>query len=586
MNELTGELVHADLSDLAPAHSKEAKRPDLAYIHDEAWQLAKTRLAAIKPLLNNPLRTRSAVTKVANHHSVSTNTLYSWIRAYESSGSLSSLLPKTRKDKGNTKLDEQVEEIIQEVIATDYLTKQRKSQQKVCDEVHRRCAKQELTAPHDNTIRNRIKALSGDLVTSKRQGRKTADLSYRPHEGPFPGANWPLAVVQIDHTKLDIILVDDHYRRPIGRPWITLSFDVFSRMVTGFYVSFDPPSALSTGLCLAHSILPKEKWLAKYQTQNEWPVWGLPATVHADNAREIRGHMLQRACEEYGIDLEWRPVGRPNCGAHVERVLGTVAKEIHTLPGTTFSSPREKGEYKSEKKASLTLSEFESWLTVYIVDVYHQKLHSSIHTSPMAEYRKGIFGNDDKPGCGLPAKVADEDRLRLDFMPYETRTIQDYGVVIDEIHYYHDVLRPWINAPDPAEPRRKRKFTFRRDPRDISQLWFYDPDVHQYYPIPYRDTSHPAISIWELREAKKQAKADGKQHLDEQALFEAYERMREIETQAVEKSKAARRAKQRRSSHQKAHKAITAPNQYEVPTDTSFPDMPVIEPFDEMDELS
>ena len=62
----------------------------------------------------------------------------------------------------------------------------------------------------------------------------------------------------MDHTKLDIILVDDIHRRPIGRPWITLAMDVFSRVVAGSYVSFDPPGALSTGLCLAHGILPKD----------------------------------------------------------------------------------------------------------------------------------------------------------------------------------------------------------------------------------------------------------------------------------------------------------------------------------------
>ena len=41
--------------------------------------------------------------------------------------------------------------------------------------------------------------------------------------------------------------------------------DVFSRMVVGFYVSFDPPGAMAVGLCLAHAILPKERWLAKYE---------------------------------------------------------------------------------------------------------------------------------------------------------------------------------------------------------------------------------------------------------------------------------------------------------------------------------
>lgn len=43
-------------------------------------------------------------------------------------------------------------------------------------------------------------------------------------------------------------------------------------------------------------------------------------------------------------------------------------------------------------------------------------------------------------------------------MPFEQRSIQDYGVMIDNIHYYHDVLRPWINATEPNNPKVKRKF--------------------------------------------------------------------------------------------------------------------------------
>ena len=62
-------------------------------------------------------------------------------------------------------------------------------------------------------------------------------------------------------------------------------------------------------------------------------------------------------------------------------------------------------------------------------------------------------------------------------MPYEERTVQRHGIVIDEIPYYDDVLRPWINATDPrdATGKRKRKFIIRRDPRDLSRIYFYDP---------------------------------------------------------------------------------------------------------------
>lgn len=586
VNEISGISHSVLISDLDVERPEETETiEELLNISEESWNIAKSRLKAIRPLLNLPKRSRADVEKVAKENSLHANTLYGWLKLYESSGLLSSLLPKVRRDRGSTKFDENIEEIIKQAIATEYLTKQKKSQRMVIDEVKKLCRKQDLTPPHDNTIRNRIKALSPELVVSRRLGRKVSDNTYKPIKGQFPGADWPLSAVQIDHTKLDIILVDDHYRKPIGRPWITLAFDVYSRMVTGFYVSFDPPSAMTTGLCLIHSILPKEKWLAKYDINGEWPLWGLPAKIHVDNAKEFRGNMLQKACEQYNIDIEWRPVARPNFGAHVERVLGTFAKEIHALPGSTFSNIFEKGDYNSESKASLTLTEFEHWLANYVVNVYHQKIHSMINMTPLAKYKQGILGDEHNPGCGLPAQIRDEERLRFDFMPYELRSIQDYGVVIDKVHYYHDVLRPWINTPEPNDSKRKRKFIFRRDPRDISQIWFYDPELHSHFAIPYRDTSHPAISIWELREAVARAEAMGKESLNEHAIFEAYEKMREIEQESVQKTKAARRSKQRRKIHAQAEKPIAAKPEVSKTPIEDIPELD-IEPFEEMDDWS
>ena len=62
----------------------------------------------------------------------------------------------------------------------------------------------------------------------------------------------------------------------------------------------------------------------------------------------------------------------------IERLLGTILREIHNLPGTTFSNPRERGEYDSEAKAAMTLAELEKWLATYIVEVYHQRMHPDV----------------------------------------------------------------------------------------------------------------------------------------------------------------------------------------------------------------
>ena len=43
---------------------------------------------------------------------------------------------------------------------------------------------------------------------------------------------------------------------------------------------------------------------------------GLPRRVHLDNAPEFHSRALSRGGSEFGIELEYRPRGRPHFGGH------------------------------------------------------------------------------------------------------------------------------------------------------------------------------------------------------------------------------------------------------------------------------
>jgi putative transposase len=220
-----------------------------------------------------------------------------------------------------------------------------------------------------------------------------------------------------------------------------------------------------------------------------------------------------------------------------------------------------------------------------ITEIYHQRLHRELGTSPITRYQEGIFGTAERPGRGVPDRFVDETRLRLDLMPYEERTVQRYGIVLDEICYYDDVLRPWIHATDPAEPtgKRPRKFIIRRDPRDISTVYFYDPDLQCYFAIPYRNTTHPSISLWELRQVRRQLKAEGQHAVNEDLIFDAYNRLRALEDEALRDTRKARRVAQQRRLHARSARLAPAPS-------VLTPDIPIdnlddIHPYDEIEEL-
>jgi putative transposase len=584
-------MRRAKVRDLKPVEpipevSSAAKADDLADIEDAEWQRACERFEMIRLLLETPDCTRVLVHAQAAAVGRHPATLYRWIQQYRRTGRLSTLVPAKRGVRaGHHRLAADVEAVLSTTIDEVYLSPQKRSVSYTAHEVARRCRNAGLKAPDARTIRRRIKALSDKERLRGREGGRAVRDKYAPIQGVFPGADWPLAVVQIDHTPVDLILVDDISRRPVGRPWITLAIDVFSRMVAGFYVSFDPPGAMAVGLCLAHAILPKDTWLTQHNIVTPWPVWGVMSTVHADNGKEFRGTMLRKACQEYGMNLHWRPVARPHFGGHIERLLGTLNHEIHNLPGSTFSNPQARGAYNSDQHAAMTLSELERWLAITIVEIYHQRRHREIGTTPLQKYEEGIFGSAEHLGRGLPDRLLDETRLRLDFMPYAERTVQPHGITIDEIQYYDDVLRPWIRAADPRDGRgkRKRKFIIRRDPRDISRVYFYDPELKQYFEIPYRHTAHPPISVWELRAARRWLKEEGQKAINEELLFDAHNRLRVLETEAIDATKKARRAAQRRRSHTEV-KPLRPEGMTRLP-DTPLASADEIHPFDEIEEL-
>ena len=505
---------------------------DLAAIPESRWAVARDRSEAIRPLLERNKFDRPTVTRRAKECGVHTATLYRWLNRYRKSGAMGSLLQDTPGPaKGSKGISDRAEKILNEIIEGRFLTRQRLSISVVHRDVALRCREEGIPIPSASTLRRRIRSVPVVEQLRRREGGHAAQ-GFEPIRGCLQ-PDGPLAIIQIDHTPLDLILVDDIRRLPIGRAFLTLAIDVYSRMIAGFYIAFEEPSALSVGLCLAQAILPKDLWLSKMGITTPWPVHGLMGTVHCDNGREFHGKMLRLACEQYGIKLHFRRVRRPWEGGHIERLLGTFMKEVHALPGTTFSNTVERGGYRSAEKATLTLSEFERWLTTFIVDVYHQRLHRGIGTSPIQKFAEDLRTR-------TPV-VPDAHRLRLDFLPFEMRSVQNYGIALDGIHYYANILRRWINARDPENAKLRRVFVVRRDPREISTIHFFDPETDCYFEVPYRDKSRPGMSLWELRAVKRKLHEEGRTAIDEDLIFSAYAQMRRIEDQAGKRTRQARR---------------------------------------------
>lgn len=157
------------------------------------------------------------------------------------------------------------------------------------------------------------------------------------------------------------------------------------------------------------------------------------------------------------------------------------------------------------------------------------------HQTPAGRWAEGIAAFGPQPVIEQPAVFL------IDFLPVIRRRITRTGFVIDHIHYFANALKPWIARRD-----RQEKFILRRDLRDISRIWVLGPEGKLYLEIPYRTVSHPAVTLWEHRQALARLRQQGHDQVDEEALFRMIEKMREITHTAERSTRKSRRDLQRR----------------------------------------
>ena len=440
-------------------------------------------------------------------------------------------MPDKGSAQGPTRLNPQIEAVIDASIREYFLTREKPRVADLWRYVQHACADRDLRAPNYRTVQRRVQRFDRQEVVRSRDGEKAAHDQFAPVAGDYH-ADYALEVVQVDHTRVDVIIVDDYQRQPIGRPWLTLLIDIASRTIPGFYLSLEAPSATSVAMALRHAVLPKDAWLATCDVPGTWPVSGLPDRLHMDNAREFHSRALMRGCDEYGVERVYRPIKTPHFGGHIERLIGTTMGAVHLLPGSTSSSVADKGDYDAESAAVMTLSELERWLTLQIVGIYHATAHRSLMVPPVTAWDDALLRR--------PVDVrhpADPTQFLLDFLPFEYRRVRRDGIQLFNIHYWDNVLTAWAGRSDQRMP-------VKYDPRDLSRVFLQTPDG-DHWPVPYRDLRRPPITLFEHRAAMAALRERGRRAVDEALIFATVEAQRALVAAAMTRTKAARKTAQR-----------------------------------------
>ena len=414
------------------------RKSDKLDVGEDAWREAVAREAIIRPLAGAGRLSPTEVKTACRALGLRRARLYALIERYRSEPVTSSMLAaKPGPARGARRLADDVEALIEEAIRDYYLKRQKPSVSALHDHIRQLCRTRSVAAPSRKAIQTRVASIDRRVLVGAREGAKAARDGFKPVVAEYR-ADHALHIVQIDHTPVDVFVVDAVHRRPIQRPWLTLAIDVASRMVAGFYLSLEAPSAASVALAIHHAVTRKAQWLAVRSVKGDWPVSGLPDVIHLDNAREFRSRALKRGAAEYGVSLVHRPVATPHYGGHIERLIGTMMGTVHLLPGTTFSHVSERGAYEPEKHAAMTLDELERWLALQIVGRYHAEVHGSLLLPPGAAWGDAVAARRE------PLRFPhDEAQFLYDFLPFEERRIRRDGVRLFGLRYWDDVLSPW-----------------------------------------------------------------------------------------------------------------------------------------------
>ncbi|MGI2026238.1 Mu transposase C-terminal domain-containing protein [Endozoicomonas acroporae] len=458
-------------------------------------------------------------------------TLARWNESYSSNGQTIRALFSDQMKQGNwnSRFSDEVEAFIKDAIET-YKTKERISIQEawhnldgyITNSNKNRAKDDQLEIPCYDVLRKRIKAESCYEIMVAREGKRKADIEFAT-VGKSLKLERALQRVEVDHTKLDVFVVDDETYLPLGRPWLTTSIDALSRSITGIYIGFHPPSFLSLTKLLKSIIIPKTHIKERYPNiENTWICSGVPELFVFDNGKEFWSKDLEIVLAELNIQTQYNPVQKPWLKGKIERLYGTINKKLLVnLPGKTFSNIFEKGDYDPEKNAVITFSTFLEILYTWIVDVYQQQPVAKGTIIPDLAWKEGILD--------FPPRHVDPKRLDIILGRTKYSKLRRGGVQYANLHYDSDEL---------ANLRGRIGSTqvmYKVDPDDLGHIHVFDESKRRYIKVLAVDHDYAnGLSEWQHKVHKKYARKyirDKYKHDDVVAARDAIQELvkREIE---------------------------------------------------------
>lgn len=430
---------------------------------------------------------------------ISKRTLSRWVKQFREAETqygcgYIGLLPLTGQRGNRTpKAPKESSQLLDSFIAEHFETPRQAPAASVYRAYTRACQQQNLAPLSQRSFYQRLKQRPQREQREKRRGAKAAYATQPWHweltrSTPRHGDR-PLAIVHLDHTQLDVELRSAATGRLLGRPWVTLMVDAYSRRILALYLTFDAPSYRSCMMAIRLCVQRFGRF---------------PQAIVVDGGKEFHSLYFDSLLARYHCLKKTRPGAKPRFGSVIERLFGTTNTQfVFNLLGNTQAAKQVREltpAVDPKKQAVWTLGDLYSYLVEYAYSIYDQNPHPALSMSPRTAYEQGLIHTGEREH----RRIAYDEEFILATHPSSRSGVAliqpGRGLKLNYLYYWSDAFR---------HPEVERtKVPVRYDPFDVGVAYAYVQGrwvkcISQYYSI-FSGRSEKELLL-ASREIKQQA---------------------------------------------------------------------------------
>ena len=347
----------------------------------------------------------------------------------------------------------------------------------------------------ERTFRERIAQRPQKDLMVARLGREATRRAHKMIRGHLP-ADHPLDLLEIDHTPLNIYVIDDLSFLPLGRPWLTAIKDRYSKVILGFYVSFKATGLDSIFGAIKHSLtshfLAYELWT---DLENPWPAFGRGHYYLSDRGGDFKSPRYRSAIVSLTSLYEYCERRTPWIKPSIERFFLTLEQTFfEAMPGRTFANLGMRSDYDPAAQAVVRFSTLIYLLHKWAADFHNVFPNKRKQARPLDLWLDGI---DTAP----PPYIPNLDQLDIILGEHQSGKLSQEGLRFSWLTYADDSLR---EVMDLVGPGTRLDFVVSRE--DLGQINVRHPKTDRYFSVPCTRPEYASgLSLLQHQYLRKQA---------------------------------------------------------------------------------